>query len=233
MRMNPFRYSCVSELLRGFIYLAAHILVVIFFLRTFVIGMYTIPSESMKNNLLVGDHVLVDLVSHRQPRNGLERILFPDTKLRRGMVIAFHPPGSPNAVFVKRLVALPGDRVGIRNDHLILNGKFVREPYVLDHRDNDCDRVGVSIPEKRIPPNYLYCLGDNRLKSNDSRYWGVLPRKNIIGIPWRIIWSIRSEPGDYKASGFLDYMNRMATYAINFLFRTRWVRTTRRIQNFR
>lgn len=230
LRVNPFHYSSPPEVIRGFLQLAVHVLIAVFFLRAFSMRTYTIPSRSMENSLLVGDHVLVDVISHRRFTSSPDMLVFPRKKLKRGMMIAFHPPGRPESVFVKRIIGLPGDRVGIHDQRVYINGVLLNEPYVKEDRDNASSRLHIRIPEERIPPHHFFCLGDNRKQSNDSRYWGTLPRKNILGIPWRILWSLKSLPSDYSAACFMDNVHRLAAYVRNVLFRTRWGRTLHSVQ---
>jgi len=206
---------------------SSHILILLFFVRTFAVQTVAISSESMEDNLLVGDHILVDVVHSRKGSNMLERLLLPPRRLRRGMVVAFIPPNRKDRFFVKRIVGLPGEEIEFRGSRVLVNGVMLQEDYLSSRTRND-ERHG--FPRYRVPSGHFFCLGDNRSASNDSRYWGPLPRENIIGIPWRVYWSFRSKPDTYSCAGFVQHLRRMADYLTGFLHKTRWSRTYRRIQ---
>ncbi|MDY0297027.1 MAG: signal peptidase I [Acidobacteriota bacterium] len=222
-----FKHESLAEAVRGFSILALHLLLLLFFCRTFVFQTLAVSSASMQDSLMVGDHVVVDMVRSRCGWNAIERIFLPTRPIIRGMIVVFHPPDSDERVFVKRVIGLPGDTIRMSAGRLNINGKPLRESYlacgipqIAGNDDYAC----------RVPPAHYFCLGDNRADSNDSRYWGFLPRRNIIGIPWRIYWSFRSTPETYACSGFAQHMQRFFDYVRGFLFRTRWKRTCRRVQ---
>jgi len=225
--IHPFRHETPGEILRGFIHLAAHILLFLFFLRTFSVQTAAIPSRSMEDQLMVGDHVLVDMVCFRSKKTVVERILFPPHRLHRGDIIAFHPPGSEDQVFIKRVIGLPGDQIRIQSGQVWVNNMALNENYL--NRDI-VTKPRCRSPLFTIPPKHVFCLGDNRSISNDSRSWGPLPIENILGKPWRIYWSFQSTPESYSASGFLQQIQRLFHYAAGFFDKTRWGRTCRRIQ---
>lgn len=225
--LNPFKHESPAETVRGFLSLAVYLLLFLFFVRTFVCQTMAVSSASMKNNLMVGDHVLVNMVHSRNGRNAIERLLMPPRTLCRGMVVAFHPPGPGNRVFVKRIIGLPGEEIRIQGGQVRVNGIRLKETYLA--ASGSPGRTGNSI-YCRVPEDHYYCLGDNRTVSNDSRFWGPLPRENIVGIPWRIYWSFQSRAETYDCSGFFASMQRFVSYVTGFLYKTRWQRTYRRIQ---
>jgi len=220
-------------------------IVIAIFVITFVVQAFQIPSESMENTLLVGDYLLVDKLCYGG--RGLGDHIMPYQKISRGDVIVFHYPVDPKQHFVKRVIGVPGDRLRMVNKTVYINGKPLTEPYVRFieppsnlFRDNfprtDMPviygmegkwwlemRKLVEDGELIVPQGHYFVMGDNRDDSQDSRYWGFVPRENIIGRPLLIYWSVKS--ADEDARGGKAY--RFA-YALTHLFQnTRWSRTLR------
>lgn len=144
---------------------------------------YKIPSASMKPTLLVGDHILVDRrPSARNPKHG--------------DLIVFEYPVNPKVDFVKRIVAVGGDTVLIRDKELFVNGKSVIEPYVI-HADTKTLTAAQSPRDNfgpvTVPNDSFFVMGDNRDLSNDSQYWGFVERFRIKGIAKGIYWSLDDE----------------------------------------
>jgi signal peptidase I len=210
--------------------------VIAIFVITFIVQAFQIPSESMENTLLVGDYLLVDKLCYGG--TGLGDYLMPYQKISRGDVIVFHYPVDPQQHFVKRVIGVPGDRLRLVNKTVFINGKPLNEPYVRFieppnnlFRDNfprtDVPAFGldgkwwlemrklVEDGELIVPQGHYFVMGDNRDDSQDSRYWGFVPRENIVGRPLLIYWSFQKN--DF---GFL--------YTMAHLFQnTRWNRTLR------
>jgi signal peptidase I len=210
--------------------------VIAIFVITFIVQAFQIPSESMENTLLVGDYLLVDKLCYGG--SGLGDYLMPYQKISRGDVIVFHYPVDPQQHFVKRVIGVPGDRLRLVNKTVFINGKPLNEPYVRFieppnnlFRDNfprtDVPAFGldgkwwlemrklVEDGELIVPQGHYFVMGDNRDDSQDSRYWGFVPRENIVGRPLLIYWSFQKN--DF---GFL--------YTMAHLFQnTRWNRTLR------
>ncbi|PMP71286.1 MAG: signal peptidase I [Calditerrivibrio nitroreducens] len=154
--------------------------VVAMIIRAFFIQAYKIPSGSMLNTLLIGDHILVNKVAY----------LF--TKPKNGDIIVFEYPLEPEKDFIKRVIAVPGDRIKMVNKKVFLNGKPLNESYTryesemvfpeyMNPRDN--------FEEITIPKGYYFVMGDNRDASFDSRFWGFVPEKSIKGKALIIYWS--------------------------------------------
>ena len=183
------------------------------FVITFVVQAFRIPSESMENTLLVGDYLLVDK-AHFGPA-GIWRHLIPYQPIRRGDIVVFHYPLDPSQYFVKRVIGLPGDRIRLVRRRVYIDGRPLVEPYVIYespypdfYRDNfpagdsiaahvgtkwyDEMRKLVEDGELIVPQGDYFVMGDNRDISDDSRYWGFVPRENIVGRPLVIYWSMRS-----------------------------------------
>ena len=225
--------------------------VIAVFVITFIVQAFQIPSESMEDTLQIGDYLLVNKLCYGGGGGRLLDHLLPYRTVARGDIIVFHYPIHPRQHFVKRVVGVPGDRLRLMNRQVYINGKPLREPYVrytshdVDVFRDDFPRTSMPVPglegewwlqmrklvedgELIIPENSYFVMGDNRDVSDDSRYWGFVPRENIIGRPLLIYWSVRSVDDDrYVASSFGDKLYRFA-YAATHLFRiTRWERTFR------
>ena len=193
----------------------ATMLIVVVFVLTFVVQSYQIPSESMENTLLIGDFLLVDKLVY-SPRGHLGTAI-PYREPQDGDVIIFHHPVDASVLLVKRVIGVPGDRVHLRDGVVIRNGVALQEPYALHqagtpdaYRDNF--PVGAAGDERVrpawlsqlststrdgdfvVPPGGLFVMGDNRNASLDSRYWGLVPRQNIIGRPLLIYFSGEGRP---------------------------------------
>ncbi len=225
--------------------------VIAIFVITFIVQAFQIPSESMENTLLVGDYLLVNKLCYGEGRGGygLGNGLMPYQKIGRGDIIVFHYPVDPQQHFVKRVIGLPGDHLRMVNKKVLINGKAMDEPYVhfLEPRNNlfrdDFPRVDIAAPRLEgdwwlamqklvvdgqliIPEGHYFVMGDNRDNSDDSRYWGFVPRENMIGRPLVIYWSVQ----DWDKSPSASVTARLyhAAYAITHIFQlTRWNRTLR------
>jgi len=224
--------------------------VIAVFVITFIVQAFQIPSESMEDTLQIGDYLLVNKLCYGGSGRLLDHLL-PYRAVARGDVVVFHYPLHPRQHFVKRVVGVPGDRLRLINRQVYINGKPLREPYVrytsheVDVFRDDFPRTNVPVPglegawwlqmrklvedgELIVPERSYFVMGDNRDVSDDSRYWGFVPRENIIGRPLLIYWSVRSvEDERLVASSIGDRLYRFA-YAASHLFQiTRWDRTFR------
>src|SRR5215510_16591562 len=178
------------------------IIVIVLFVITFIVQAFQIPSESMEKTLLIGDYLLVDKI-HFGP-GGVLNWLMPYSSLKRGDIVVFHYPIDPSQHFVKRVIGLPGDHIRLREKTVFVNDVPLQESYAVHelsdpnfYRDNfpsDVDLTGQvdrrwrsSLPrhlqhgELVVPDNEYFVMGDNRDHSLDSRYWGFVPRENIVG----------------------------------------------------
>jgi signal peptidase I len=224
---------------------------------TFVVQAFKIPTPSMEDNLLVGDHLLVNKFVYGRPDRGIARLL-PFREIKHGDIIVFKYPEDLSKNYVKRAVGLPGDRVKIVNQTVYLNGKPLDEPYVfhkapevrsLPIRDNfpllkeQITRFAdyqqnkdifdsyffykeyTQGQEVVIPFGYYFAMGDNRDNSADSRYWGFVPRKNIVGRALVIYWSYDTDPDEHLRDSFVDRIQQFGDLFINFFRKTRWNRT--------
>jgi signal peptidase I len=224
-------------------------IVIAVFVITFVVQAFQIPSESMMNTLLVGDYLLVNKLCYGGSGSGHD--VMPYQKIARGDIIVFHYPVDPKQHFVKRVIGLPGDRLRLVSKVVWINGRPLKEPYVrfLEppnnmFRDNfprtDIPALGlegrwwlemrklVEDGELIVPEGHYFVMGDNRDDSQDSRYWGFVPRENIIGRPLLIYWSVQNWDRErFPASSVASKLYHFA-YGVTHLFEiTRWNRTFR------
>ncbi len=233
-----------------FISSMASVLVIGLFIITFCLQSFVIPSSSMENTLLIGDHLFVDRVTNAPPSKWIEPII-PYKPIKRGQIIVFISPAQPGLYLVKRVVGVPGDRIHLENGVVYLNGVAQHPEYLkyIDtsreaYRDN-FPRVSASdalnvTPEWRIvlpehiqngdlvvPPDRYFAMGDNRDVSLDSRYWGFVPKENIIGRPMVIYWSFETPREEYEKTDIVDRVKFIGTIVIHFFDRTQWRRMFR------
>jgi signal peptidase I len=222
--------------------------VIAVFVITFIVQAFQIPSESMENTLLIGDYLLVDKL--RYGASSWDHIM-PYRPVQRGDIIVFRYPVNPVQHFVKRVVGVPGDRVRLSNRQVYMNGIPLQEPYVRyssrvhDVFRDEFPRLNIPVPgleggwwlqmkklvedgQLIVPEGHYFVLGDNRDESLDSRYWGFVPRENVIGRPLVIYWSVRNVDQDLAASSSAGDKLFHFAYAVTHLFQiTRWDRTFR------
>ena len=162
-----------------------------FFVRTFVVQAFKIPSGSMEPNLLIGDHLLVNKFVFAPALTSLERTLLPIDPIRRGDIIVFKYPEDPTRDFIKRVIGLPGDTIEMHNKKVYVNGKPLDEPYAHFIYPPDEGASGAPDTETAdllrefapmtVPADNYFMMGDNRDNSQDSRYWGFMPRDYVKG----------------------------------------------------
>jgi signal peptidase I len=241
------------------------VLVVGLFILTFLAQNYVIPSGSMKNTLLVGDHLVVDQITLMPPASWMPLIRYREP--RRGDIVVFHKPvnqpgidatdadGTPQYTpLVKRLIGVPGDHIHLRDGVVYVNG--VAQPQPKDgikDAGSPIDQVFLdefpAIPPAQapsgaateswdveepghvvngdlvVPPGMYFMMGDNRHNSLDSRYWGFVPRANILGRPLFNYWSFRTPDGQLEQSGFGHKLAWIGHVLVRFFPDTRWKRT--------
>ena len=199
-------------------------IVLALFVRTFLVQAFVVPSSSMETTVLVGDHLLVNKFLYApHGRGGLSRLL-PYRPVARGDVIVFKFPEDPHRDFVKRVVALPGDTLEIRDKEVFVNGRPEREPRAR-HSEQRTWRNDAELPESlrrrdQVPPTRIsdgsyFAMGDNRDDSYDSRFWGPVPQRNVKGRALLVYWSL---PPAAPGRGVLGRLG-------DFFSKTRWSRT--------
>lgn len=237
------------------------VLVVGLFILTFLGQNFVIPSGSMKNTLLVGDHLMVDKITLAPPSKWMPLVHYREPQ-RGDIVVFLKPTADPDPVdgsptyppLVKRLVGLPGDHIRLRNGIVILNGvaqespkegqdnpaspgektfldefpsvapdpepgNFITEAWAVDISHHIVDG------ELVVPPGHYFMMGDNRHNSADSRFWGFVPRENILGRPLFNYWSFQTPDNQEDKTGIGNKLAWMGHVALHFFTETRWKRT--------
>jgi signal peptidase I len=230
MMATDFKKSTVREYFESI--LIAVILAL--FVRTFVLQAFKIPTGSMENNLLIGDHLLVNKFVYAPTAAGVERTLMPIGTIRRGDVLVFKSPVEPERDLIKRVIGLPGDRLEQKEKKIYINGQPLDEPYVFfleppRHNSELTEASTNSDPRENygpvtVPPNQYFVMGDNRDNSQDSRYWGFLPRELVKGKAVIIYWSYESGREDYQDEGAGATVKGLISVFAHFFTRTRWDR---------
>ena len=229
MTTTTFQKSTVREYFESIV--VAVILAL--FVRTFVFQAFKIPTGSMKPNLLVGDHLLVNKFIFAPTISPIERALMPMREIRRGDIIVFKFPEEPDRDFIKRTIGLPGETVELREKKVYINGKALDEPYVhfLAPPSGPSEFHEVTSFDVRerygpvtVPPNHYFVMGDNRDNSQDSRYWGFLPRELVKGKSLVIYWSYQAEREDYQDESAGATVKGLVSVFAHFFTRTRWDR---------
>jgi len=182
-----------------------------------------VPTESMSPTILVGDHFFLDKVAF--PANypqALQKFL-PTRTIKRGEIVAFWSPETPNLRLVKRVIGLPGETIELRNRIVYINGRKLDEPYAVFTDSQNIPRRDSMAPVA-IPADSFFMMGDNRDNSNDSRFWGVARREEMIGTPLFVYWSY--DGGPYQPNMSLsEHAREYASIATHFFSNTRWFRT--------
>lgn len=184
------------------------------FVRTFVFQAFKIPTGSMKPNLLVGDHLLVNKFMFAPTASALEKAILPMRDIRRGDVIVFKFPEEPDRDFIKRVIGLPGDTLELKNQTVFINGQALTEPYAhylfppADETQSDGFDLRRKYGPVSVPAEHYFMMGDNRDDSQDSRFWGFLPKSYVKGRALFIYWSF-DVPDDGTSSGFSPRWGRL------------------------
>ena len=204
------------------------------FVRTFVVQAFKIPTGSMENNLLIGDHLLVNKFVTAPTASTLERTLLPLRQIRRGDIVVFKYPEQPERDFIKRVIGLPGETLELKNKKVYINDKPLDEPYVHflvppdEESGGDFD-VRVRYGPVTVPAGHYFMMGDNRDNSQDSRYWGFLPRDYIKGRALMIYWSYDADSADYEQTAVGDQVGSLISTVTHFATKTRWTRLLHQI----
>jgi len=184
------------------------------FVRTFVFQAFKIPTGSMKPNLLVGDHLIVNKFIFAPAVSAIESALLPMRPMRRGDIAVFKFPEEPERDFIKRVIGLPGDTLELRNQTVFINGEALVEPYAhyLFPPAAEGQTDGFDLRRKygpvTVPADHYFMMGDNRDDSQDSRFWGFLPRSYVKGRALFIYWSFDT-PEDGSRAGFAPRWGRL------------------------
>ncbi len=231
------------------------ILAIGLFVFGFIFQNFEIPSGSMLNTLLIGDHVVVDRITLSPPTKWAPFVHYRPVK--RGDVIVFYKPNpeSPDLILVKRTIGIAGDRIHLRHGVVYLNGVAQNEPYAIQPTDDGSlqsayqpyrdDFPSVTpgpdeqvtevwreeLPEHIqgddlvVPPGYVFAMGDNRTESLDGRYWGFVPQQNILGRPLFVYWSFKTPADQEDKTSIGDRISFMFHIVTHIFTDTRWTRT--------
>jgi signal peptidase I len=228
-------------------------ILLLLFGTTTLVQAFVIPTGSMEDTLLIGDHLLVDKLAYA-PAGSFSKYILPYENPKDGDIIVFRYPVDITQTFVKRVVGTPGDHIKIIDQQVYRNGKKLTEPYVVhkaaygdSFRDNfpnseanfailDRGRemlaTNVVRGEVVVPPDSFFAMGDNRDNSLDSRYWGFVPRGNIIGKPLIIYWSYDANTESLASSNIGSLLRHFVDLGEHFFTKTRWDRTFRLIHGY-
>jgi len=219
---------------------------------TFIVQAFKIPTPSMEDNLLVGDHLLVNKFAFGAQGSIVDKIL-PLKNIKRGDVIVFKYPKDLTKHYVKRAIGLPGDRIKIVDKQVFVNDVALNEPYKIHkappgayadpfrdffppkphpgrvYRGGDEDPYWYESYTKDdeivVPPDHYFAMGDNRDNSADSRYWGFVPREFIVGKGLIIYWSYETDSDEYRRTDVVDRSRQVIDLVTNFFTKTRWARS--------
>jgi signal peptidase I len=217
-------------------------IILLLFGTTTLVQAFVIPTGSMEDTLLIGDHLLVDKLAYA-PAGKASNLVLPYMPIKNGDIIVFRYPINVTDVYVKRVVGVEGDRIKVVNKQLFRNGQRIEEPYVYhktdyidSYRDNfpgepntRLEKPAYDMLEKAVdgevvvPPGHYFAMGDNRDSSSDSRYWGFVPRANIMGKPLIVYWSYDA-PTEQLATSSISLEHALDLLQ-NFFTKTRWRRT--------
>jgi signal peptidase I len=236
---------------RNFIHEWTINIAILLFGTTTLVQAFIVPTPSMDTTVQVGDHLLVDKLSYA-PDGPITKHLLPYTPVKRGDIIVFRYPSDISENYVKRVIGVPGDHIHLVNKVVYLNGHPLTEPYVQhifpniqpyrDNFPNAAPTPDEPVQERAlqmiahhvwngdlvVPPESYFAMGDNRDNSLDSRYWGFVPRENIIGKPLLIFWSYNASTEDlvdFTANHFIDL-------ATHFFTKTRWDRELKLVRGY-
>jgi signal peptidase I len=186
------------------------VILAFFIIESMVIQARVIPSASMEHTILIGDHLIVSLLGYDIgiPFTEHHIALWRNPKRQQIIVFEAPPQAAHNEDFIKRVIGLPGDTVDIKRGVVFINGKKLNEPYLNPLPDPSAPQENTG-PFHVLPGEY-FVMGDNRDDSNDSRFWGDVPRQNIIGTPLFIYMSIKAPDDDVWEPGHVG--ERLDTY---------------------
>ncbi|HJZ12286.1 MAG TPA: signal peptidase I [Acidobacteriota bacterium] len=192
------------------------------FFRTFVVEAFKIPSSSMEDNLLIGDHILVNKFAYAPAQFSWEKKILPIRDIERTDVIVFKYPEDPSRNFIKRVIGLGNESVEIRDKQVYINNQQIQEPYKF-HKAEFFGLTAENFLPVTVPAGYYFALGDNRDNSKDSRAWGFVPRDYIKGRAFIIYWSFDG-PQSIGPTSLGETVKNFGHLIVNFLWDTRWNR---------
>ena len=229
MTENQEKKKREKSVFREYFELIAETAVFVFFVMTFVVQAFQIPTGSMEPTLLIGDFLLVNKLVYASTASSIEEKILPRKAIRRQDIVVFKWPNDLTKDFVKRVIGLPGEKIEIKNKQVFVNDKPLDEKYKV-HNDSQIiskndyyhydDTIRDNFGPVTVPAGHIFVMGDNRDNSADSRYWGFLPLTYVKGRPWMIYFSYRAERDAYLKTSLQDRLKKL----VNFLPKARWRR---------
>lgn len=223
------------SLLREYFEVLLITLIFAVFARTWTVQAFKIPTGSMEENLLIGDHILVNKFVYGTALSRLEAAFFPVQRVRRGDVVVFKFPEDPTRDFIKRCIGLPGDEIEIVDKVIFVNGLRVEDQEYAYREDPRVYPSSVFLHEgyryrdnygpTTVPEDHFFFLGDNRDHSNDSRFWGPVPADHIKGKAFLIYWSFEHSDPSTEWPGYRGRARQLANVFLGFFTNTRWERS--------
>jgi signal peptidase I len=243
-----------NKFLKEYLTMLVEMLIFIYFINTFLVQVFAIPSSSMENNMLIGDHLLVNKVRYAGLNCWPDKMFMAQQRVERGDIVTFKAPPEIKAGnyeriwYVKRVIGLPTETIRVENREVFINGRKLDENYTCYQYNQvsfgDFPNLGDEFPPQefpreflsnfqktpggyqfKIPENHYFCMGDNRDRSSDSRIWGPVPADNIVGSPWRVLWSVKQNKSKKSGNAILEKIRNLVLLIPDFLFNTRWKRT--------
>jgi signal peptidase I len=219
-----------KSLLRDYFETIATCVIFVLFARTFVFQQSKIPTGSMIPTLLIGDYIMVNKFIYSPALDApllgaLEREVMPTREVERGDVVVFKFPEEPEKDYIKRVIALPGDTIEIRERQVYVNGEPLDEPYKVHRNPRGLNIDQDDYPRTTVPHDALFCMGDNRDNSRDSRAWGFVPRSYLKGRAFMIWWSYDEERDAYQKTALIDRLRGIWSKITHLFTKSRWSRT--------
>lgn len=209
--------------------------IILGFSNTFVVKTFFIPSASMEETLLIGDHLFVNRFIYGPTTSRLEQRLLPHRSVRRGDIVIFRSPERPTVDMVKRCIGIEGDTIEVRDKDLYVNGKWVNDsaytrhsdPRVIERQSSRSSQASRrdNFGPYLVPDDSYFCMGDNRDQSYDSRFWGPVAKGQVKGRAFLIYWSYGGRTSDGSWQGLTAKVGQILRTAAGFVVKTRWLRT--------
>ena len=202
------------------------------FIRTWVVQAFKIPTGSMEQSLLIGDHLLVNKFVFSPTVSDAEQWALPMGEVERGDIAVFKFPEQPERDFIKRVIGLPGETFEVRRKRVFINGEPLDEPYLRGQMPT-MSRTGIAVDRRdnfgplTVPDGHYFMMGDNRDNSQDSRFWGPLPHAYLKGKAMVVYWSYDTEQPVLQEPGIGGTVKRLVSVVVHFFTRTRWDRMFR------
>ena len=217
-------------ILRDYFETIVSCVIFVLFARTFVFQQSKIPTGSMIPTLLVGDYIMVNKFAYAPVTSvpvlvRIEKALLPVREVQRGDIVVFKYPEEPEKDYIKRVIGLPGETLEFLACQVYIDGRPLAESYKIHRNPKGLNFEQDDYPPRKIPEGSLFCMGDNRDNSRDSRAWGFVPRDYLKGRAFMIWWSYEEDRDAYLRTGLLDRLGGIWAKITHLLTKSRWERT--------